>query len=115
MTRRTALTVLASSVAHAAGRLPVNRNLRWALGANLWNSFPRVPFTDILDIMKDTGFIGLRITQFPRILRTYNVTAANIERETSKRGVHIITISFNGAAHDPAKRAAVIESARTAM
>ena len=51
MTRRTALAVLASSLASAAGRLPANRNVRWALGANLWNSFPRVPFTDILEVM----------------------------------------------------------------
>ena len=59
MTRRTAMTLLAGSMAHAATRLPVNKNVRWALGSNLWNSFPQVPFTDILDIMRDTGFIGV--------------------------------------------------------
>ena len=66
MTRRTALAAMAFSLARAAGRLPANKNLRWALGANLWNSFPRVPFTDILDVMRDTGFIGIRVTQFRR-------------------------------------------------
>ena len=35
-----------------------------------------MPFTDILDVMKDTGFIGIRMTQFPQILKTYNITAA---------------------------------------
>ena len=53
------MTLLAGSLARAANRLPVNKNVQWALGSNLWNSFPRVPFTDILDIMRDTGFIGV--------------------------------------------------------
>jgi hypothetical protein len=64
MTRRHSFALLAASLAPAAGRLPANRNVKWGLGSNLWNYFPRVPFTDILDVMKDTGFIGLRVTQF---------------------------------------------------
>ena len=115
MTRRTALALLGASLARAADRLPANRNVKWALGANLWNSFPRVPFTDILDVMRDTGFIGIRMTQFPQILKTYNVTVADLQRECEKRGCRIITISFNGPTHDPAKRADVIASAKTAM
>jgi inosose dehydratase len=115
MTRRTALAVLGATLARAAVRLPANKNVRWALGANLWNSFPRVPFTDILDVMKDTGFIGIRMTQFPQILKTYNVTVPELQKELSKRGCHIITISFNGPTHDPAKRSEVIASAKTAM
>ncbi|MBV9442416.1 MAG: hypothetical protein JO217_06950 [Acidobacteriaceae bacterium] len=63
MTRRTALLWLGISLSRAAERLPANRNLRWALGSNLWNSYPGTPFTDILDVMHDTGFIGLRLTQ----------------------------------------------------
>jgi sugar phosphate isomerase/epimerase len=115
MTRRTALALLGATLARAAVRLPANKNVRWALGANLWNSFPRVPFTDILDVMKDTGFIGIRMTQFPQILKTYNVTVPELQKEVAKRGCHIITISFNGPTHDPAKRADVIASAKTAM
>jgi sugar phosphate isomerase/epimerase len=115
MTRRTALAVLGATLARAAGRLPANKNVRWALGANLWNSFPRVPFTDILDVMKDTGFIGIRMTQFPQILKTYDITVPVLQKELAKRGCHIITISFNGPTHDPAKRADVIASAKTAM
>src|SRR6266478_529859 len=115
MTRRTGVTVLASSLARAAGRLPANKNVRWALGSNLWNYFPRVPFTDILDVMKDTGFIGLRVTQFPQILKTYDITSAQMQKEAEKRGCQIITISFNGPTHDPAKRAELIASAKTAM
>src|SRR5260370_22001085 len=115
MTRRTAVTVLASSLARAANRLPANKNVRWALGSNLWNYFPRVPFTDILDVMRDTGFIGVRVTQFPQILTTYNITTAELEKEVSKRNLQVITISFNGPAHDAAKRADVIDNAKKAI
>jgi sugar phosphate isomerase/epimerase len=115
MTRRNALALLAATLARAAGRLPANKNVRWALGANLWNSFPRVPFTDILDVMKDTGFIGIRMTQFPQILKTYSITVPELQKELAKRGCQIITISFNGPTHDPAKRGEVIASAKTAM
>jgi len=88
MTRRTAVTVLASSLARAAGRLPANKNVRWALGSNLWNYFPRVSFTDILDVMRDTGFIGVRVTQFPQILTTYNITTAELEKEGSLQNLN---------------------------
>src|SRR3954468_24761807 len=115
MTRRRMLASMAATLARAASRLPANRNVKWALGSNLWNYFPRVPFTDILDVMKDTGFIGLRVTQFPQILKTYDITTAQMQKEAEKRGCRIITISFNGPTQDPAKRAEVIANARTAM
>src|SRR5450759_2235596 len=105
MTRRPALALLGTTLARAAGRLPANKHVRWALGANLWNSFPRVPFTDILDVMKDTGFIGIRMTQFPQILKTYSITVPELQKELSRRGCHINTITYNGPAHDPARRA----------
>src|SRR3981081_2979500 len=98
MTRRTALSLFAATLARAAERLPANKNVKWALGSNLWNSFPPVPFTDILDVMKDTGFIGVRVTQFPQILTKYKITTAELEKEVSKRNLHVITISFNGPA-----------------
>lgn len=113
--RREALALLAATLTRAAGRLPVNKNVKWGLGSNLWNYFPRVPFTDILDVMKDTGFIGLRLTQFPQILKTYDINAVQMQKEAEKRGCQIATISFNGPAHDAAKRAEVIENAKTAM
>ncbi len=115
MTRREVLGALAAALARAAGRLPANRNVKWGLGSNLWNYFPRVPFTDILDVMKDTGFIGLRLTQFPQILKIYDITAAQMEKEASLRGCRIVTISFNGAAQDPARRAQVVADAKAAM
>ena len=115
MTRRQALAALATTLARAAGRLPANRNVKWGLGSNLWNSFARVPFTDILDVMKDTGFIGLRLTQFPQILETYNITSSQMRKEVDKRGCHIVTISFSPPAHDPARRSEIIANAKRAM
>lgn len=115
MTRRELLALMAGTMARAAGLLPANKHVKWGLGSNLWNYFPRVPFTDILDVMKDTGFIGIRLTQFPQILTTYGVTPAQMAEEASRRGCQIITISFNGPTHDPRRRSEVIADAKTAM
>ena len=115
MNRRGFLASLAASVAAAAKTLPANRNVKWALGAGLWNHFRPVPFTDILDVMKDTGFIGIRLTGFPGILQTYRITAAQLEREVSKRNLHVVTVSFTGPFHDPARQQQVLEDARKAM
>ncbi len=107
--------MVTAALAGAAERLPANRNVRWALGTSLWNSYPGTKFTDILDVMRDTGFIGLRLTQFPQILKTYDITADQIEREVARRGLHVVTISFNGAADEPARHAEVLANAREAM
>src|SRR6185436_8163784 len=98
-----------------AAKLPANKNVKWALGTNLFNSFKGTSFTDILDVMRDTGFIGARLTQFPQILQTYNITAAQMQQECSKRGVQIITISFSGPAHIAARRAEMLDNAKKAM
>jgi inosose dehydratase len=115
MNRREALRGLAGFLAQAAQRLPANKNVKWALGSNLWNSYPGTRFTDILDVMHDTGFIGLRLTQYPQILTKYDITQDQMERELSRRGLQVITISFNGPADDPAKHAEILSNARIAM
>jgi len=115
MSRRAALGLLTAALSRAAGKLPANKNVKWALGTNLFNSFKGTTFTDILDVMRDTGFIGARLTQFPQILQTYNITAAQMQQECSKRGVQIITISFNGPAHVAARRAEMLDNAKKAM
>jgi hypothetical protein len=79
-TRREAVLGLAGFLAQAAQQLPANRNIKWALGSNLWNSYPGTRFTDILDVMHDTGFIGLRLTQYPEILTKYGITPEQMER-----------------------------------
>ncbi|HEY6467052.1 MAG TPA: TIM barrel protein [Candidatus Acidoferrales bacterium] len=109
------MALLAGALAAAAQRLPANKNVKWGLGTNLWNYFPRVPFTDILDVMKDTGFVGARLTQFPQILKTYDITAAQMQSEAEKRDCHIVTISFNAPSHDASRRSEIIDNAKTAM
>jgi inosose dehydratase len=89
--------------------------VKWAVSAGLWSHYPRAPFTEILDVMRDTGFIGVRLTGYPGILKTYNLTAPQLESEVSKRGLQVATISFGGPVNDPSQHKAVIEKAREAM
>lgn len=109
------LSCLSAAVAQAAARLPANRNIRWALSLGLWQHLPPCPFTDILDVMKDTGFIGIRLTNFDGFLKNYNLTVAQLHREISRRDLHVATVSWGGPLDDPARREAVLESARNAM
>jgi sugar phosphate isomerase/epimerase len=102
-------------MASAADRLPANKNVKWGLTLMLWSYFPPCKFTDVLDVMKDTGFIGLRMTGFPGCLKTYDMTAAQMEKEVSKRNLNVITISFSGPAQDPAQQSRIIKSGREAM
>jgi inosose dehydratase len=115
MTRRQFALSMAASLAAAAQKLPANQNVKWAVSASLWNHFKPVPFTEILDIMRDTGFIGIRMTGFPGILKTYDLTTTQMEKELSKRNLQVATISFNGPAQDPAQQAKVLAAVKEAM
>src|SRR5208283_1406727 len=104
ISRRTFLaqvSMLAAAVAQAAERLPANQNVKWALSLGLWAHLAPCPFTDILDVMKETGFIGIRITGFPGFLQQYQLTLAQMRREVSRRNLHIATISWGGPLQDP--------------
>src|ERR1041385_5971674 len=94
--RRAFIASLSATLASAAKSLPANRNIKWGLSAGLWSHYPAAPFTEILDVMRDTGFIGVRLTGFPGIPKTYSITAAQLEKEVSKRNLKVITISFGG-------------------
>jgi inosose dehydratase len=102
-------------MARAASRLPANKNMKWGVSLGLWSHFRPVPFTDVLDVMKDTGFIGIRLTGFPGVLKTYQMTASQMEQEVSKRNLHVITISFGGPTNDPEQHPRVIAGAKEAM
>jgi inosose dehydratase len=102
-------------MARTASRLPANQNIKWAVSAGLWGHYPTGKFTDILDVMKDTGFIGVRLTGFPGILKTYSMTPSQMEKEVSKRNLHVATISFGGPVDDPAQHAAVVKKAKETM
>ena len=75
MTRRVLLALSLLSWPSPLIASPRNRNVKWALSAGLWSHYPAVPFTDILDVMSGTGFIGLRLTGYPGVLKTYSMTA----------------------------------------
>jgi hypothetical protein len=83
-----------------------------ALGSNLWTPLAGTRFTDILDVMHDTGIIGLRLTQYPQILTKYEITPEQREREL---GLHVVTNSFNGAADDPAQHTEILTKAHNAL
>src|SRR3954469_14396212 len=103
MRRRSFLASLAATLCSAASRLPANRNVKWAVSAALWSHYPPGPFTDILDVMRDTGFTGIRLTGYPAMLKTYNMTALQIESEVAKRNLHVVTISFNAPVNDASR------------
>jgi sugar phosphate isomerase/epimerase len=109
-----ALSALSTTLA-AAKSLPADRNVKWALSTGLWSHYPPCRFTDILDVMKETGFVGVRLTGFPRLLQRFGLTEARLHREVSKRNLQVVTISWGGPLCDPARRRQVLESARTAM
>ena len=113
--RRQFLAGLAASITARAATLPANKNIKWALSLGLWNHFRKVPFTDVLDVMRDTGFIGIRLTGFPGVLKTYDITAAQMEKEVSKRNLYVVTISFGGPVNVAEQHARVLQSAREAM
>jgi sugar phosphate isomerase/epimerase len=109
------LALLPAALARAAEQLPANKNVKWAVSLNLWGYFPGTKLADILDVMQQTGFIGIRWTGFPGSLTKYGVTTDQLLAEMTKRKLNVVTISFNGALHDPAQRQQVLDSARDAM
>ena len=121
MSRRSflaSLSLLPAALARAQARVPANKNIKWAVSAALWNYFPKGPFTDILDVMQETGFPGIRITGFPGILNKYGLTAAQMLAEVQKRNLKVVTISWNfpaGTLGDAAWRQQALDSARAAM
>ncbi|MGH9448525.1 MAG: sugar phosphate isomerase/epimerase family protein, partial [Terriglobia bacterium] len=109
------LSLLSAALADAGSTLPANGNVKWALSSALWRQLPPCSFSSILDVMQETGFIGIRLAGFPRILSHYGLTQAQLHREVSRRNLHVVTISFGGPLADPARRRQVLDSARTAM
>ena len=65
MRRREFLTTLSTILAASRTRAgtafaAIGPNLKWAVSIGLWNDQPPTPFTDMLDVLKDTGFDGFR-------------------------------------------------------
>ena len=94
-------------------------NIRWCVSSFLWTStqWPdtgTLPYTEMLDVIRDTGFNGFRLTGWPAVLSRIGMPLSQLEKELSKRDLHIATLSFNGPADDPSKYAEVEKSAREA-
>ncbi len=115
MNRRLFLASLSAALTRAAARLPANRNIKWAVSLGLWSHFRPVPFTDILDVMRDTGFIGIRLTDFPHCFEAYDLAPSQMLKEVNKRKLHVCTVSFGGPAHDASKHEKFYADARRAM
>src|SRR5438067_228127 len=81
---------------------PANRNIKWGVSTNIWDQ-TKAPYAEILDNMKESGFVGIRLRGFPGILERWGLTQAQLHTELSKRGLHAITISFGLRDPDPAQ------------
>ncbi len=95
------------------------RNIKWCVSSFLWTStmWPDkgpLPYTEMLDVIKDTGFQGFRMVAWPGILDRIGMSLSQLERELEKRDLRIATLSFGGQADDPAQHPAILESARRA-
>jgi sugar phosphate isomerase/epimerase len=95
------------------------RNIKWAVSSFLWTSTvwpdqPPLPYTDMLDVIRDTGFDGFRMTGWPGILDRINLTLPQLEKELSKRNLRVATLSFGGQADEPARHKEIEKSAREA-
>ena len=102
------------AAAPAAGR-----NIRWAVSMFLWTSTQwkddgSARFTDMLDVIRDTGFDGFRLTGWPASLEKYNMPPSVLERELSRRNLRLATLSFGGQADDASQHAGIEASAREA-
>ena len=68
----------------------------------------------MLDVIRDTGFDGFRLTGWPAVLSRIGMDLSQLEKELSKRNLRIATLSFGGPADDPSKHAEIEKSAREA-
>ncbi len=106
---------LAANASWAAEYIkPANRNIKWGVSTNIWDQ-TKAPYAEILDNMKEAGFIGIRLRGFPDILERWGLTQAQLHAELTKRGLEVITISYGLRDPDPAQRQLVLDSARQAM
>ena len=123
MRRREALSTIAAtlgSLRDRAAALAVDRpNIKWCVSSFLWTStqWPdtgTLPYTEMLDVIRDAGFNGFRLTGWPSVLNRIGMDLPQLEKELSKRNLQIATLSFGGPADDPSKHAEIEKSARAA-
>lgn len=123
MNRRRFLAQWAASLGALRERLAAatadDRNIRWAVSMFLWTSTQwrddgSARFTDMLDVIRDTGFDGFRLTGWPASLERYNMPPAVLERELARRNLRLATLSFGGQADEPDQQPVILAQARQA-
>ncbi len=124
MKRREFVAAMAASLGslreRAEALYPGSRpNIKWCVSSFLWTStqWPdkgTLPYTEMLDVIRDTGFNGFRLTGWPAVLNRIGMNLSQLEKELSKRDIRIATLSFGGSADDPAAQPAMERSAREA-
>jgi sugar phosphate isomerase/epimerase len=115
MRRRELLAAGGAALAAASSPLPANKNVKWALSLALWMRFKPTPVESILDLMKETGFIGVRIIGNPQLAKNWNTTPAILGRELRKRNLRAAAIAFSGPLHVPDQRKKVLDDARASL
>ncbi|MBI3210974.1 MAG: TIM barrel protein [Candidatus Solibacter usitatus] len=96
-----------------------DRNIRWAVSSFLWTSTQwkddgSAKFTDMLDVIKDCGLDGFRLNGWPRTLERFKMPQPVLEKELSKRGLRLATLSFGGQADDASQHKAIEANAHEA-
>jgi inosose dehydratase len=124
MKRRKFVAAMAASLSalreRAEAMYPDSRpNIKWCVSSFLWTSTQwadkgTLPYTEMLDVIRDTGFNGYRFTGWPGILDRIGMDLSQLERELSKRNIQIATVSFGGPADEPSKHPEIEKSAREA-
>jgi len=121
MQRRDFLRTIAASLGACLDRLggADDRNILWGCSSFLWTSTQwredgSAQFTDMLDVIKDVGLDGFRLNGWPQTLDRYGMPAARLEKELSKRNLRLATLSFGGAADEPAQHSAIEANAHKA-
>ena len=124
MKRREFTAAMAASLAALRERAEaktasIRPNIKWCVSSFLWTStqWPdkgTLPYTEMLDVIRDTGFNGYRFTGWPGILDRIGMDLSQLERELSKRNIQIATLSFSGPADDLSKHAEIEKAARAA-
>lgn len=115
MRRRELLAAVGTALSAATGRLPANKNVKWALSLALWGHYKPVPIASILDVMKDTGFTGVRLIGNPILAKVWNTSPAQLETELGKRKLHAAAIVYSGPLHVPDQRAKVLQEAKASL
>ncbi|MBI3679386.1 MAG: TIM barrel protein [Acidobacteria bacterium] len=124
MNRRRFLACWAAALGGLKARIEAampagDRNISWAVSSFLWTSTQwkedgSARFTDMLDVVKDCGLDGFRLNGWPATLERFRMPPVQLEKELSKRGLRLATLSFGGEASDAAQHAAIEANAHKA-